>query len=76
MTELTDDDWQEIRENFEHFDGDRDGRIDFSEFHRLLDALGGEFTEAEARIGFAEIDTDGGGRIEIDEFADWWIGAR
>ncbi len=62
----------ELRENFQHFDRDRNGRIDFAEFVRLMDALQAELSEEEARIGFETIDRDGSGRIDFDEFHSWW----
>lgn len=63
---------EELREDFEEFDRDGDGTIDFSEFEELLDGLGAEMPHAEARIGFSEIDTDTDGRISFTEFAQWW----
>lgn len=63
---------EELRENFEHFDANGDGRIDMSEFCQLMAALGGDEPEADASIGFKAIDTDDSGVIEFDEFSSWF----
>lgn len=62
----------ELREDFEYFDDDGDGLLQFSEFVSFLDGLGAEMLDEECRIGFAEIDTDHDGMIEFDEFLSWW----
>jgi Ca2+-binding EF-hand superfamily protein len=63
---------EEILENFQHFDKDGDGRIDLSEFGKLCQALGGEISDEQRRIGFEAIDTNGNGFIDFDEFYGWW----
>lgn len=62
----------ELRENFDHFDGDGDGRIDRREFKRLMDALGASAPERELDAGFDAVDSDDDGAIDFDEFRDWW----
>lgn len=63
---------EELREDFDAFDRDGNGTIDFAEFEELLDGLGAEMPRPQARIGFGEIDTDGDGQISFTEFAHWW----
>ncbi len=65
-------DHSELRENFDHFDGDNNGSIDKDEFTNLLDALGADMSAEEVTIGFEIIDTNGNGRIEYGEFFNWW----
>ncbi len=67
-------DLEELKENFEHFDVDGDGRIDRGEFRRLMDALGADAPEDELDIGFDVIDSDDNGAIDFLEFARWWMG--
>jgi len=31
------------------------------------------FGQEESRSIFAQVDTDGGGSVELDEFEAWWI---
>jgi Ca2+-binding EF-hand superfamily protein len=66
-------DLEELRENFEHFDSDDDGRIDRGEFKRLMSALGAVTTETEQDVGFDAIDLDDDGAIDFREFAQWWM---
>lgn len=61
-----------LREDFDFNDADHDGRITLGEFVRFMSALDAGLTAEECRIGFAEIDLDGDGAIEFDEFAAWW----
>ncbi len=65
-------DHSELRQNFDHFDGDNNGSIDKAEFTNLLDALGADMSAEEVAIGFEIIDTNGNGRIEYGEFFNWW----
>jgi calmodulin len=66
-------DLEELKENFEHFDSDGDGRIDRGEFRRLMGALGADPPADELDIGFDAIDSDDNGAIDFREFAQWWM---
>lgn len=61
-----------LREDFDFNDANHDGRITLGEFVRFMSALEAGVTAEECRIGFEEIDTDGDGVIEFDEFVAWW----
>ena len=74
---------QELLDNFNHFDRDGDGSIDFQEFSLLMDGLEAELSSEELEIGFQSIDSDSSGKIDFEEFARWlgarvkkWAGAR
>ncbi len=55
-------------------DKDDDGQINYQEFRALVRELDGdEMPDDVLRIGFEETDTDGNGRINIDEFRTWWL---
>ena len=62
----------ELRQNFDHFDANGDGKIDLVEFTRLMDALGACEPGEDPLIGFRAIDADGSGIIEFDEFEAWF----
>jgi calmodulin len=62
----------ELREDFEYFDDDHDGRMQFDEFVNLLGDLEAGMSQEECRIGFAAIDRNRDGSIEFDEFLAWW----
>jgi calmodulin len=66
-------DLEELKENFEHFDRDNNGRIDRGEFKRLMEVLGGEVPEDELDAGFDIVDADDDGAIDFHEFASWWM---
>jgi Ca2+-binding EF-hand superfamily protein len=63
----------ELLEDFEYFDEDQDGLMQFAEFESFMDGNGADMTLEQCRIGFAEIDTDRDGAIEFEEFLEWWL---
>jgi Ca2+-binding EF-hand superfamily protein len=65
----------EVDALFARADADHDGQIDFAEFRALARELDDGLSDEELRIGFGETDVDGNGRINIDEFRDWWLNA-
>lgn len=56
---------------FALFDGDGNGSIDKAEFHDLLNQLGITHTEKELDKIWVELDDDGSGTIERNEFLSW-----
>jgi calmodulin len=73
VNELSQDQLEELREDFEFNDSNGDGRIEYDEFRELLEFLEADMSNNEARTGFAAIDTDHDGAIEFDEFVAWWM---
>lgn len=69
---LNDDEIQEIREIFDHYDGDGNGVIDRDEFTQLLKTLDPDFTTAEIDAGLDALDENHDGVIQFDEFIHWW----
>ena len=69
---LDDNQIEEIREVFNHFDTDGNQVIDPDEFGRLCEALGAGFTPEELELGLKAIDTNSNGKIEFSEFVAWW----
>jgi Ca2+-binding EF-hand superfamily protein len=63
---------KELREDFEHCDTNRDGRIDYKEFCTLMLNLESGMAGSELRIGFHEIDTNHDDLIDFGEFRAWW----
>ena len=47
-----------LREDFEYFDRNNDGLMEFEEFVRFLDAIGANMSRADCEQGFNEIDAD------------------
>jgi Ca2+-binding EF-hand superfamily protein len=63
---------EELRDTFDSFDGNKDGRIAYVEFAKLLQSLRRGLAEQDCQGHFAEIDTDHDGAIAFNEFAVWW----
>jgi Ca2+-binding EF-hand superfamily protein len=65
---LTHDQIEVFRQAFEIFDVDHSGAIDQEELTSLMHALGFNYSEEEMTKIFEEVDTDGSGVIEVNEF--------
>ena len=63
---------KQIREEFDFFDEDKNGQIDFSEFFELLKVISPKAKESQAHEGFSLIDQNNDGFIDFDEFLTWW----
>jgi len=72
MADLSDDELAELRETFNHFDLDGNGRMDTKELANLLTSLGGDDAADGLDAAIAALDSDGNGTIEFDEFVEWW----
>ncbi|XP_020705002.1 caltractin isoform X1 [Dendrobium catenatum] len=59
---------QEIKEAFDLFDTDGSGTIDAKELNVAMRALGFEMTEEQINNMIADVDKDGSGAIDFDEF--------
>ncbi|XP_066395296.1 probable calcium-binding protein CML13 [Miscanthus floridulus] len=65
---LTQQKRQEIKEAFDLFDTDNSGTIDAKELNVAMRALGFEMTEEQIRQMIADVDKDGSGAIDYEEF--------
>ncbi|PAA49736.1 hypothetical protein BOX15_Mlig030324g1 [Macrostomum lignano] len=68
--ELTEDQIGEFREAFSLFDKDGDGAITNKELAVVMRALGQQPTPDELKEMIKEVDQDGSGSIEFDEFLE------
>eukprot|EP01017_Pseudomicrothorax_dubius_P013812 TRINITY_DN1621_c0_g2_i2.p1 TRINITY_DN1621_c0_g2~~TRINITY_DN1621_c0_g2_i2.p1 ORF type:complete len:169 (-),score=68.05 TRINITY_DN1621_c0_g2_i2:129-635(-) len=68
--EITEEQRQEIKEAFDLFDTDGSGRIDAKELKVAMRALGFEPKKEEVRRMIQEIDRDGTGVIEFQDFLE------
>ena len=65
---LTQQKRQEIKEAFDLFDTDNSGTIDAKELNVAMRALGFEMTEEQINQMIADVDKDGSGSIDYEEF--------
>uniref|UniRef100_J3N5U2 Calmodulin-like protein 1 n=1 Tax=Oryza brachyantha TaxID=4533 RepID=J3N5U2_ORYBR len=68
MEQLSKEQIAEFREAFSLFDKDGDGTITSKELGTVMGSLGQQPTEAELQEMVAEVDADGSGSIDFDEF--------
>ncbi|XP_022211038.1 calmodulin-related protein 97A [Drosophila obscura] len=68
MTELTEEQIAEFKEAFSLFDKDNSGSITTRELGILMRSLGQNPTEAELQDLVNEVDIDGNGEIDFNEF--------
>merc|ERR1712166_1583168 len=66
--QLSDEQLDEIREAFSLFDSDASGMIDIRELKAAMRALGFEVKNEELKKMVSDVDNDGNGTIEFDEF--------
>lgn len=68
MIDLTDERMKDYRDAFEMFDKDKDGTITAKELANVLKTLNQEPSDAELREMISEVDVNGDGRIDFEEF--------
>merc|ERR1711871_1752545 len=71
---LTEEQIEEIREAFNLFDADNSGAIDVRELKAAMRALGFEVKKEELKKMINDIDNDGNGSIEFQEFLEMMTG--
>ena len=62
----------DVRESFDKFDKNGNGKIDLAEFRLLMTDLGDSSDRAAVEVMFDEVDDDETGMIEFEEFEAWW----
>ena len=64
-----DDDEKELKELFRVLDKKKKGEVPVGDLRWILKELGDDFTEEEIDEMIADVDTDGSGWVDYDEFA-------
>lgn len=67
---FSEEELSEFQEAFNMFDKDGDGTITVLELGTVMRSLGRKTTEKEVKDMIKEVDTDGNGEIDFDEFLD------
>lgn len=76
MPEYTEEELGKLKEFFDSYDQNGNGKLEFREFAHLVEALGSEalgpkMSPEETRIAFDKVDTDDDGTVDFDEFITW-----
>jgi len=61
-----------LREDFDSYDVNRDGRLTLGEFMRMMDSSDAEISAEECQNAFDEIDVDHDGLIDFAQLQVWW----
>ena len=73
MSEISEEQINEIKAIFRKYDKDGNESLDWDEFRLLIDELVGEMTLHDKARAFDVADTNHSGRITFDEFINWWV---
>ena len=65
-----DEDERELREMFKSLDKEKRGEVNTSELRWILKNLGDDLTEADIDDMIADVDTDGSGWVDYNEFVN------
>eukprot|EP00746_Dinoflagellata_sp_MGD_P054469 gnl/MRDRNA2_/MRDRNA2_238572_c0_seq1.p1 gnl/MRDRNA2_/MRDRNA2_238572_c0~~gnl/MRDRNA2_/MRDRNA2_238572_c0_seq1.p1 ORF type:complete len:292 (-),score=62.73 gnl/MRDRNA2_/MRDRNA2_238572_c0_seq1:12-887(-) len=63
---------ERLQEVFKTYDKDKSGSIDLTELHDMCNELGAKITKEQAQDLMTELDTDGNGIIDFEEFVNFW----
>jgi len=70
--ELTSAQEEQLLSVFKKFDKDSSGKIDISELKTVIAELGGKMSDSEAAESMKQLDTNGDGQGNYEEFKDFW----
>ena len=66
----TEEELEEFKDAFSLFDKDGDGTITAKEIGHVMKSMGIHFTDKDLQDMMDEVDTDGSGEVDFDEFVD------
>jgi Ca2+-binding EF-hand superfamily protein len=72
MTVDIDGEHAQLKKFFDSFDINKNGVLEFSEFCKLVKALGMDISLEELQKGFSKIDSGNHDLITFEEFVAWW----
>jgi hypothetical protein len=64
---------QQIETIFNSFDKDHSGSIELSELKEVAAALGEDLSEEQLQHIVRNLDANGDGKIQLEEFKFWWL---
>jgi hypothetical protein len=71
----SDDEWDPVRVIWETVDTDGGGTLGREELREVLVQMGRSVTEEQLTATMEQVDRDGSGEVEFDEFERWWTTA-
>merc|ERR1719424_191519 len=69
---IGDDEMAVIKEAFAKFDTDNSGKIDLKELQQMCQEMGKKLPDKQAEQAMAQLDQNGDGTVDFDEFVLWW----
>jgi len=75
-TGITSEEYADIKESFEHFDKDKDGKLNALDLFGVLKFLGEEATEDSAKQLLEQLDGDKDGLLSFDEYKAYIISKK
>jgi len=76
QTGISQDEYSDIRESFDHFDKDKDGKLNALDFFGVLSFLGESPTEDGAKKLLEDLDLDRDGLLSFEEYSKYIINKR
>jgi len=76
QTGITPEEYADIKESFEHFDKDNDGKLNALDFFGVLKFLGEEATEDSAKQLLERLDSDHDGLLNFEEYKGYIVSKK
>jgi Ca2+-binding EF-hand superfamily protein len=76
QTGISSEEFADIKDSFDHFDQDHDGKLNALDLFGVLSFLGEQPTEESAAALLTELDKDGDGKLGFDEYKDYIVAKR
>jgi len=66
----------DVEETFNNLDTNKDGKLDSKELHELLMGCDLDFDNDKLKMLLGELDKNGDGTVDLEEFIIWYIGSE
>jgi Ca2+-binding EF-hand superfamily protein len=69
---LSDEEVERLQTTFSEFDKDKSGKLDLKELKTMIEKLGGTLSDEEAQEAMEQLDKNGDGTCNFEEFKELW----